>query len=146
MRFIDEQSYEYISETLNLPLGTVKANIHKRIKHTTKRVLIFSQVEDLLLACPDLDSKLNNGYDVDYIGFDEALRQATNAYCNLHFMECLNLIGNDYFYPEDTHLLLKKFTHITGINCIYDPDRDIHVMLNKNDIIVTNKEFVKDFL
>jgi len=29
MRFIDEQSYEYISETLNLPLGTVKANIHR---------------------------------------------------------------------------------------------------------------------
>jgi hypothetical protein len=115
---------------------TVEAEIQKILYTHKKFYLYYDDVEFLLLAAPDLDDRLNNFGDVDYYGFDKVLADAIHAYAGQDAITILNTIGNDFYSPEDTHLLLKKFIEITGYDCVVNKERGIWVILSKQQLTI----------
>ena len=112
-------------------------DINKAIAHDDQLELSFDQIHSLLCACPDLEDKLSNFGDIDYDGFDEVLTMAANQYCDMPFLDSVNMIGNDFFNNNDVHLLLTAFVKETGIDCITDLSRDIYVILTAQQIDIT---------
>ncbi len=110
-----------------------KVDINKSLEHDDQFTLTFDQVHSLICECTDLENVLSNFGDIDYEGFDEVLECAANQYCDIQFLDCLNMLGNDFF-KHDCHILLNAFVKITGINCITDLSRDIYVILTKQSI------------
>lgn len=103
------------------------------------------QVESLLLSCPYLPEKLDNVNDVDFYGFDSVLREAIKLYSGNDFVHGLNCIGNDFFDPKDTHILLSRFVEITGFDCIRDKELGIYNILTKKQINVIAHKTLEDY-
>ncbi len=111
-------------------------DITKALPHDDDFELSFDQIHSLICNCPDLDDRLWNFGDIDYEGFDEVLENAVHQYCDMQFLDCLNMLGNDFF-PENVHILLSAFVKETGIDCITDLSRDIYVILTSQQIDIT---------
>lgn len=110
--------------------------IKKSVEHTTKIKLTRKNIEAMILACPNLEYCLENYGEIDYEGFDKVLKRAVDSYMGLHFLDCLNCLGNDFFPGKDCHILLSKFAEIKGIDCITDKSRYIYVILTKKQITI----------
>lgn len=121
----------------------VRAWLENPIKHDDNSLkLTKDQIHSLLCASPDLDYKLENFGEVDFDGFDKVLDIAVLTYYENHWLDTLNMIGNDFFEPESTYLLLKEFFKQTGHNCITDEKRGIIVMLRKSDFEIVEKNYL----
>jgi len=55
------------------------------------------------------------------------------------------MLGNDFFMPEETHILLSEFTKLTGINCITNTKRGIYVILTKQQIDIQFVVYKQDW-
>lgn len=115
---------------------TAKVEINKSMEYSQVIDPIDSDfVESLILESPDLEYKLENWGDLEYEGFDNVLETAINGYTGYtDYISLLNVIGNDFFDGKDTHILLKKFVKMTGIDCFTDSKRGIYVILTKRQI------------
>lgn len=114
---------------------TVEVEICKSIEHTDRWCSTADDIESLILKAPDLENRLSDFGDIDWEGFDEVLSMTINSYTGRDFYtNTLNTLGNDFFDPEDTHILLNAFVKMTGINCITDSERGIYVILDKSYI------------
>ena len=102
-------------------------------------------VERMILAAPDLEEKLNNVNDVEYYGFDKVLREAIGLYSTGDVVHTLNCIGTDFFAPEETHILLDKFTELTGYNCVCDKELGIYNVFTKRHIRVIRHASLDDY-
>lgn len=118
----------------------VKALIKNSIDFESDELeLTKNQIYSLICASPDLENRLWNFGDIDFEGFDNVLESAINTHIGIHWLDSLNMIGNDFFDGKDTHILLSWFAKETGFNCITDKKRGIHVMLKKSDFQIVSK-------
>lgn len=103
--------------------------------------LNFNQVKKLILKSPELNNCLENYGDINNESFSKILNRTINLYHNIdNIIHLLNIVGNDFFKKENTHILLKEFIKITKFNCIekkFENNFSIYVMLNEEDINIT---------
>ncbi len=104
-----------------------------------KYQLNYKQIEQLILKTPELDMCLTNFGDIEYESYDKLLNTVIKLYVGMDIIHQLNILGNDFFKGKDTHILLKEFIKITGINCIRKKftEHSIWVMLDEKDIKIT---------
>lgn len=101
-----------------------------------RRRLSRETVERLILASPDFDDKIRNCGDVDYYGVTKVLYEIIPNYRDLDYVSMLNTIGNDFYSPEDTYILLKRFAELTGYNCIVNKELGIYNILTVDQITI----------
>jgi hypothetical protein len=109
------------------------------VDETNNHQLNYKQISQLILKSPKLDMCLTNFGDIEYESYDKLLDTVIKLYVDMDIIHQLNILGNDFFKGKDTHILLKEFIKITGINCIRKKftEHSIWVILDEKDIEIT---------
>jgi len=117
--------------------------INKSIKiqsMSIKRTVSRDIIQSLICASPYLEDTLENFGDISYLGFDKVFKQTVDQYWKHQGdqIDLLNCIGNDFFQPKDTHLLLSKWVKLGGFDTVYVKERNIYIILTKQQIHIKN--------
>ena len=105
----------------------------KTIEYDSQIELDEDTVFRMIVESPEFEFRLEDHGDIEYEGFNNVLNQTVKRYKG-NFLDQLNAIGNDFYSPENTYILLRKFKKLTGINCITDKKYRIYVMMDNRDI------------
>lgn len=126
---------------------TAMVRINKTIdvNKVYKKQLTKDCVESMIIASPSFDEKIcmHSGGDINYYGINKVLKGFVNTYRELDYLSMLNCIGNDFYDPNETYALLKKFVEVTGYNAIVNKELGIYNILTIEQITIKKIEYVE---
>lgn len=83
------------------------------------RKLTSTQIRSIISKAPELDDKLGNFDDIEYVGRSAVMNKAVRSYVGMPIMHGLNSLAND-FYPGQVEAFNQAVRDSTGYDGVFD--------------------------